>query len=119
MTSDDGFLPKPRTTIVPAGPICWPIYDDEHEQLMIDELTDWVEWARWRFNLDHRTMPECWMQHGALIEELSALYTAWQMAYTDIDGSAPLLWMTHFAAARERLTEWVARTGCRPGQHRP
>jgi hypothetical protein len=58
------------------------------------------------------------MQHGALIEELSALYTAWQAAYSDLDGSAPLLWMTHFAAARDRLTESVARTACRAGEHR-
>ena len=116
--TDDDFLPKPRAALGPPAPICWPIYDDEHEQQMIDELTDWVEWVRWRFTLDHRTIPDCWMQHGPLIEELSALYTAWQAAYTDTDGSAPLLWMAHFATARDRLGEWVARTGCRPGEHR-
>lgn len=41
--TDDDFLPKPRATLGPPAPICWPIYDDEHEQQMIDELTDWVE----------------------------------------------------------------------------
>jgi hypothetical protein len=46
-----GFTARPsalhRTTApAPHAPICWPIFDDEHEQQMLDELTDWVEWVR-------------------------------------------------------------------------
>jgi len=111
--------PRPRAPLDPADPICWPIFEDpELEQRMLAEVTEWVDWIRWRFTLDHRTIPACWQRHGAVIEELSALYTAWQSAYTNTDASAPLLWLNHFAATRERLTTWVARTGCRPGEHR-
>jgi hypothetical protein len=118
MNPHDTPAPKPHAPIGPGEPICWPIYNDEHAQRMLAEVTEWVDWTRWRFALDHRTIPDCWTQHGPLIEELSALYTAWQTAYTGTDGAAPLLWMNHFEAARTRLTDWVARTGCRPGQHR-
>ena len=110
--------PKPRT-IYSAQPIRWPHLDDEKSAEQLDELTDWVLWLTWRFNLDHRTVPDCWNQHGAVIEELSALYTAWQTAYAQTaDGDSPLAWMNQFANSRHRLTDCVARTGCRPSKHR-
>jgi hypothetical protein len=54
-----------------------------------------------------------------VVEELSALRTAWLASYA-VTGrpEAPLEWHAHFATARQRLTDWVARTGCRPGEHR-
>ena len=120
MTStDDDLHHKPRTTFGPDGPICWPRLGDDDAAEMLAEVDDWVGWLTRRFTLDHRTIPACWEQHGPIIEELSALYTAWQTAYTPTaDGDAPLAWMNHFANARHRLTDWVARTGCRPGEHR-
>ena len=62
--------PKPRT-IYSAQPIRWPHLDDEKTAEQLGELTDWVLWLTWRFNLDHRTVPHCWNRHGAVIEELS------------------------------------------------
>jgi hypothetical protein len=50
--------------------------DDEHEA-----LADWIAWLMDRYSLDHRTVPCCWDQHGALVEELSALRTAWLASY--------------------------------------
>jgi hypothetical protein len=52
-------------------------------------------------------------------QELSALRTAWLASYA-VTGrpEAPLEWHVRFATARQRLTDWVARTGCRPGEHR-
>jgi len=119
MSTNGGFYPTPRTTFGPDRPICWTRLDGEHAVEMLDELTDWIQWLTHRLTLDHRTIPECWDLHGPLIEELTALYTSWQTAYAiTAEGDAPLAWMIHFAAARQRLTNWVARTGCRPGAHR-
>ena len=42
----------------------------------------WIRWCVRRYGLDHRTIPPCWYQHGALVEELSALRTGWQAAHT-------------------------------------
>jgi hypothetical protein len=111
--------PRPRRYFGPSGPITWAFLDPERETQQLAELTEWVDWMRWRFTLDHRTVTECWAQHGAVVEELSALYTAWQASYAySNDGAAPLHWMTQFAFARQRLSDWNARSGCRPGEHR-
>lgn len=112
-------LPRPRRHYGPTGPISWAFLNPDQEKEQTDELRLWVDWLTWRFRLDHRIVPECWTQHGPAVEELSALYTAWQDAYThSADASAPLQWMLQFAHARQRLRDWNAVTGCRAGEHR-
>lgn len=117
----DAFLPRrSRATVgYSPTPVDWTVLSDEEAAAELDLLDDWVEWLVWRYRLDPRTVPECWPQHGSLIEELSALRTGWVQAYASIaPGTAPLDWHQSFDHARQRLTDWVARTGCRPGGHR-
>jgi hypothetical protein len=104
----------------PTFPLCWATLNESQTEDALDELADWVLWAIERYSLDRRVVPECWDNHGGLIEELSALRTAWIAAYCiTAPPGAPLEWHQHFDAARQRLSDWSARTGCRPGQHRP
>jgi len=116
-----GFLPR-RSLVqaqFPPQPVCWPALEDDEQATRLEELDDWTRWLVNRYALDHRVVPACWAEHGAILEELSALHTAWQTAYAqDAKGDAPMEWHTHFALARQRLTDWVSRTGCRPGEHR-
>lgn len=119
--SDDGFLD--RMARIPDQfapiPVCWPILSDDELADRRQELDDWVHWITNRYGLDHRTIPPCWPEHGALVEELSALRTGWVTAFAaDARGDDPLRWHSDFEACRQRLTDWVARAGCRPGQHR-
>lgn len=122
MTTDKPY--RSSTTTRQADPfasyaLAWPTLSAEETDAALAELEDWTDWLRDRYHLDHRHLPGCWAQHGELIEELSALHTAWQHSYApDADGSAPLRWHDAFDANRQRLLDWVARTGCRPGQHR-
>lgn len=121
MTNEDGFLPGLQLKHEQFAPIpvCWPMLADAERAARGQELADWVNWVVDRYALDHRAIPPCWSQHGALLEELSSLRTAWLTAYSeDSGGDAPLRWHAEFAAARQRLSDWVARTGCRPGEHR-
>jgi hypothetical protein len=106
--------------LFPTLPVCWATMNDLQTEDALDELQDWVLWVVERYSLDHRVVPECWDNHGAMIEELSALRTAWIAAYA-VTGSpaAPLAWHAYFNDARQRLTDWASRTGCRPGEHRP
>lgn len=109
-------LQQPNTLAVP---IAWSAHDPADQELLLEELDLWVDWLVERYPLDHRTVPACWKLHGELIEELSALHLAWQGSFsTSSEPSAPLAWHERFAVARERLTDWVSRTGCRPGEHR-
>lgn len=109
-------LPQPYG---PAVPICWPAYTPDNQHLLLEDLITWVDWVARHYSLDRRQIPECWDQHWELIEELAALHLAWEGAYSSTaHADAPLSWHERFAAARARLTDWVARTGCRPGEHR-
>ena len=120
--NDSDFLPGPQLTqeAFPPLPLCWAALTDQERDEQLQALDDWAHWLIRRYALDHRTVPPCWTRHGALLEELSALRTAWLTAYAVTStGDAPLEWHAHFAATRQRLTDWVSRTGCRSGQHRP
>ena len=121
MSDDSSFLPGPQLVqeAFPPVPLCWPAPTEEEREEQLDALTDWIRWLVDRYALDHRTVPPCWSQHGSLLEELSALRTAWLTVYAVTStGDAPLEWHAHFAAARQRLAEWVSRIGCRSGEHR-
>jgi len=79
----------------------------------------WVGWLVDHYSLDRRHVPQCWAEHWELVEELSALRLAWEGAYaTTAHADAPLAWHEHLRLSRERLVDWVSRTGCRPGEHR-
>ncbi|NUU15841.1 hypothetical protein HP550_01070 [Cellulomonas humilata] len=101
-------------------PILWCAHTDADQRGLLEALADWVSWLKDRYRLDHRVVPECWAQHSELVEELSALHLAWQVAYASTSpADAALTWHERFAMARIRFGDWVARTGCRPDAHRP
>lgn len=107
-----------RKSVMGPEPICWPALPPAKERAVTAELAAWVSWLTHRYDLDRRTIPECWSQHGALVEELSALRSSWQVAFSRAaPKDAPLTWHSGFAQARVRLADWAARAGCRPGRH--
>jgi hypothetical protein len=113
--------PSPSSLLDPFPPlaVCWPTLSEQEAHDTFDALDDWVDWLTDRYGLDHRVIPPCWADHPALLEELSALRTAWLTAYClTAPGDAPLTWHANFAHARQRLADWAARTGCRQGEHR-
>jgi len=119
--SDDAFYPSHmlvQLSSLPV-PIMWGAHSPRDEALLLEELDLWVDWLVDRYGLDQRTVPGCWHEHPELIEELSALHLAWEAAFsTSADPTDALRWHEHFDAARTRLSDWVARTGCRPAAHR-
>ena len=58
-----------------------------------NQLTDWVGYLRSRYPLA-RKIPACWAEHPEIVEELTALWLAWQSAYQDRDAplTAPADW---------------------------
>lgn len=104
----------------PPFPVRWPTLSGEEPRVQLGKLAEWTDWLVERYSLDHRIVPPCWREHGAVVEELSALRTGWIASYCETANlQSPLGWHAEFAAARDRLTDWIARTGCRPGEHRP
>lgn len=118
---EDEFLPTTlhQQPAFPPTPLLWCAATPAEQQHHLDNLDEWVGWLSGHYRLDRRHIPECWTEHWELIEELSALRQAWEGAYASTaSADSPLTWHERFAAARIRLAEWVARTGCRPGEHR-
>jgi hypothetical protein len=44
---------------------------ERHSNVAGEELVAWVQWLVARYELNN--IPDCWAQHGALVEELDAL----------------------------------------------
>ncbi|KGM03401.1 hypothetical protein [Cellulomonas cellasea] len=117
----DAFFPQAELPqpFGPAVPICWAAHGPDDQRLLLEDLDTWVTWLTHHYSLDRRHIPECWTEHWEFVEELAALHLAWEGAFsTTAHADAPLGWHERFHLSRTRLTEWVARTGCRPGEHR-
>jgi len=78
-----------RTVTVGRAPTawCWRTIGQHGAEELWTQLTDWIAWIRNRYPLA-RKIPPCWADHPELVEELTALWLAWQHAYEDLD--APL-----------------------------
>ena len=60
-------------------------------------------------------VPDCWWKHGAIVEELSALHSAWLASFDETDsGYGPIGWHERWAVAKDRLRKAYAG-GCRDG----
>jgi hypothetical protein len=105
---------------VAGAPVCWDDLDAKERATLWPEFVAWVLWFADRYEVTNDQLPrQCWWQHGAVVEELTALWTSHQSAYAaDEDaGSAPYLWQDALARAIERIGRlWVGT--CRNGAHR-
>ncbi|WP_216895615.1 hypothetical protein [Nocardia alni] len=98
----------------------WPDLDFAGKAALWQDLADWVDWLRQRYQLGSR-IPACWWRHEAVVEELTALMAAHIAAYTCPPAQAELAredltaWHTQwFWPTVERLTRISDFTGCRP-----
>ncbi|SFF74855.1 hypothetical protein SAMN05216251_12731 [Actinacidiphila alni] len=115
-TPDDG-----GTAERPAGaPVLWADLEDDEHAVLWPQFVHWVIRTADTYELTTDQLPrQCWWLHGAVVEELTALWTGHQSAYagTDDAGSAPYLWQDALARAIERIGRiWLGT--CRNGQHK-
>jgi hypothetical protein len=105
-------------SFVEVAPWHWQALDAVGAAHTWTAIAVFVAWLVARYDLGD-VVPRCWWTHGALVEELTALWAAWSAAYVDPDASAdaPILWHERFAASRARLAEWD-RLGCAQRGHR-
>ncbi|MEV0283496.1 hypothetical protein AB0H36_05180 [Kribbella sp. NPDC050820] len=100
--------------------VCWRDLDPTSTQQELERLTEWVDWATNRYSLDHKVIPPCWPEHGAVLEELSALRTFWEACYQDDAAPTdPLAFHRDLTLALRRLRDWTSLLGCTRTNHRP
>jgi hypothetical protein len=63
---------------------CWRTLGEQGSEELWTELKDWVTWIRHRYPLAKKIVP-CWPEHPEVVEELTALWLAWQAAYEQPD----------------------------------
>lgn len=79
-------------------------------------LATWVDAIRVRYAVDAASIPPCWFLHGALVEELTALWLAHRDAYAPAAAAtAPLTWQDLFGRSRDRMK---AAHMCKNSEHR-
>lgn len=81
------------------------------------ELRAWVDWFVVRYDQPATAIPPCWYKHGRLVEELTALRTAHQVAFDPTDsGLGPITWHERLTLALARLKTAYAG-GCSQGHY--
>jgi len=99
-------------------PWTWTKLDPDAARGSWQAVGEFVTWLVERFDLGD-AIPPCWWAHGAMVEELSALWAAWCGAYLhpDAEANAPIEWLERLATCRVRLGEWD-KMGCAQRTHR-
>ena len=90
----------------------WRALDREDAAALWQELADWVGWLCGRYPLAD-VLPQCWRRHPELVEELTAVYVAWQAAY-ELPGAnptAPAEWHDRWLPGLEHRLVHRWRTG--------
>lgn len=63
---------------------CWRTLGEQGAEELWTQLKGWVAWIRHRYPLAKK-IPSCWAEHPEVVEELTALWLAWQAAYEHPD----------------------------------
>ncbi|MFF3957494.1 hypothetical protein ACFYY1_30415 [Streptomyces sp. NPDC001890] len=104
---------------VRGAPVVWhKVKDDEREELWAD-FAAWVIRMADTYELTTEQLPHaCWWEHGAVVAELTSLWTGWESAYGNEEDAAagPYLWHDAWSRGIERIGRmWLGE--CTNGYH--
>lgn len=101
-------------------PVRWrDLLPDEAAQVW-RQLDDWVRWWVARYGVSTSYVPPCWYLHPRLVEELSALWTAWTLWFDSMSpANGPLTWHREAEAGLHRLKATASETSCTINVHHP
>jgi len=104
---------------LPAIPIKWRGLPADEAASIWEDLEPWVRWLVVRFTISDSVIPSCWHKHTRVVEELSALWTAYELWYDPASAaSSPISWLRELDWALGRIREVISAAGCRPREHR-
>ncbi|GAA1237500.1 hypothetical protein [Streptomyces rhizosphaericus] len=105
----------------PGAPIVWRQLEVADRTALWAEFTNWVMCIADQFELTPDKLPRnCWWLHDGVVEELTALWTAYRSAFwTEQDsGASVYLWFDAFGRALDRISRsWLGE--CTNGYHQP
>lgn len=105
-------------------PYCWRHVSAAEARGLWVRLREWVDWVNGRyFASSWESIRPCWFRHPAAVEELTALWAAWESAYRASDegegfSDAALWWHEKLHAVVHRL--WDEQFAeCKAGHQDP
>ena len=108
----------------PYVPYCWKHVSASEARGLWVRLREWVDWVNARyFSSSWESIRPCWFRHPAAVEELTALWAAWESAYRAADegegfSDAALWWHEKLHAVVHRL--WDEQFAeCKAGHQDP
>jgi hypothetical protein len=108
----------------PYVPYCWKHVSASEARGLWVRLREWVDWVNGRyFASSWESIRPCWFRHPAAVEELTALWAAWESAYRAADegegfSDAALWWHEKLHAVVHRL--WDEQFAeCKAGHQDP
>ncbi|PDQ35199.1 MAG: hypothetical protein B5766_07735 [Candidatus Lumbricidophila eiseniae] len=83
------------------------------------ELREWVQWLVVRFQIDPSRIPNCWAEHGNIVEELSALWADWQFIYEgqNFRVGAATIWLHSLSMMLDRVKSHGGAASCTINDH--
>lgn len=105
-------------------PYCWRFVSAVEARGLWIRLREWVDWVNGRyFASSWESIRPCWFRHPAAVEELTALWAAWESAYRSSDdgdgfSDAALWWHEKLHTVVHRL--WDEQFAeCKAGHQEP
>ena len=102
--------------------VVWRSLSIADQAVELRELAGWVEWLQVRYASAGDWLRPCWWRHGFVVEELSALRTAWLGVYEAgeaTEATAALDWHEAAERCRERVRQLISTgPGCTAVAHR-
>lgn len=86
VSSGDAQAQAPADEPVAYVPYCWRHVSAAEARGLWVRLREWVDWVNGRyFSSSWESIRPCWFRHPAAVEELTALWAAWESAYRASD----------------------------------
>lgn len=119
-----GDAQAPADEPVAYVPYCWKHVSASEARGLWVRLREWVDWVNARyFSSSWESIRPCWFRHPAAVEELTALWAAWESAYRASDegegfSDAALWWHEKLHTVVHRL--WDEQFAeCKAGHQEP
>jgi hypothetical protein len=124
VSSGDAQAQAPADEPVAYVSYCWRHVSAAEARGLWVRLREWVDWVNGRyFSSSWESIRPCWFRHPAAVEELTALWAAWESAYRASDegegfSDAALWWHEKLHTVVHRL--WDEQFAeCKAGHQEP
>lgn len=112
-------IAKTVDAAAPAGAIWWPDLDAVERDKRMGELAEWVDGVfRTRYPDQAKQLAECWLDHPAMIDAVTAGWLAWIASYKAPGKlTGPITWQADPVHGMPAMLKALAEAPCGVSAH--